>query len=262
MCWSTGSLFIQIMWINFRFEPLGPGNAICHPETGSAFQLMAWCLAAPRFLAPQSVHIPAVHLWSMLLENPDDVMTWEWFPHCWPFLRGILIRSLYFKSLVFPLLLAWKKLLNKELSCRWFEVPWSSCDVTVKFHQIWCCYLYPGENMITWVPHDDVIKWKHFPLLALFASNSPVTGEFPSQRPVTRSFDVFFDLHMNKQLSKQSWGWWFEMPSCSLWCHCNDFCTHAWSVEIVLFWKCDIKLLQESMMPSINDTIVTTVAWF
>ena len=29
-------------------------------------------------------------------------------------------------------------------------------------------------------------------LLALCAGNSPVTGEFPSQRPVTRSFDIFF----------------------------------------------------------------------
>ena len=38
------------------------------------------------------------------------------------------------------------------------------------------------------------------------------TGEFPAQRPVTRSFDVFFDLHLNKWLSKQSWGWWFETP--------------------------------------------------
>ena len=57
--------------------------------------------------------------------------------------------------------------------------------------------------------------------LALCAGNSPVPGEFPSQRPVTRSFDVFFDLCLNKRLSKQSWGWWFEMPSRSLWCHCN-----------------------------------------
>ena len=40
--------------------------------------------------------------------------------------------------------------------------------------------------------HDDVINWKHFfALLALFAGNSPVTGEFPPQRPVKRSFDVF-----------------------------------------------------------------------
>ena len=40
--------------------------------------------------------------------------------------------------------------------------------------------------------------------------------------PVTRSLDVFFDLHLNKRLSKQSWGWWFETPSCSWWRHCND----------------------------------------
>ena len=46
-------------------------------------------------------------------------------------------------------------------------------------------------------------------LLALCMVNSLATGQFPSQRPVTRSFDVFFDLRLNKRLSKQSWGWWF-----------------------------------------------------
>ena len=41
-------------------------------------------------------------------------------------------------------------------------------------------------------------------LLALCAGNSPVTGEIPAQRPVTRSFDIFFYLRLNKRLSKQS----------------------------------------------------------
>ena len=52
-------------------------------------------------------------------------------------------------------------------------------------------------------------------LLAMCAGNSPVTGEFPAQRPVTRSFDVFFDLRMNERLSrpKHSWGWWLEAAS-------------------------------------------------
>ena len=45
------------------------------------------------------------------------------------------------------------------------------------------------------------------------------TGEFPVQRPVTRGFDVFFDLRLNERLNKQSWGWWFETPSCLLCCH-------------------------------------------
>ena len=53
--------------------------------------------------------------------------------------------------------------------------------------------------------HDDVIKMEKFSaLLAIFAGNSPVTGEFLAQRPVTRSFHVFFDLRLNKRLSKQS----------------------------------------------------------
>ena len=59
-------------------------------------------------------------------------------------------------------------------------------------------------------------------LLTLCEGNSPVTGEFPSQRPVTWSFDVFFDMRLNKRLSKQSWGWWFETPSHPLWRHCNE----------------------------------------
>ena len=49
------------------------------------------------------------------------------------------------------------------------------------------------------------------------------TGDFPSQRPMTRSFDVIFDLRMIKRLGKQSWGWWFETPSRSLWRHCNAY---------------------------------------
>ena len=46
-------------------------------------------------------------------------------------------------------------------------------------------------------------------------------GEFPAQRPVTRSFDVFFDLSLNKRLSKQPPGWWCETPLWSLWRQCN-----------------------------------------
>ena len=68
--------------------------------------------------------------------------------------------------------------------------------------------------------------WRHqikafSALLAICAGNSPVTGEFPTQRPVTRNFGVFFDRCLNKHLSKQSWGWWFETPSRALWRHCN-----------------------------------------
>ena len=44
-------------------------------------------------------------------------------------------------------------------------------------------------------------------LLAIYAGNSPVPSEFRAQRPVTQSFDVFFDLRPNKRVSEQWWGW-------------------------------------------------------
>ena len=75
-------------------------------------------------------------------------------------------------------------------------------------------------------PGQHVSWWRHqmetfSALLALCAGKSPVTGEFPAQRPVTRGFDVFFDLRLNKRFSKQWWGWWFETPSRPLWHNCN-----------------------------------------
>ena len=63
----------------------------------------------------------------------------------------------------------------------------------------------------------------------IFRVTGHLCGEFTgprwiphTQRPVTRSFDVFFDLRPNKWLSKLWWGWWFKTPSCPLWRHCND----------------------------------------
>ena len=96
-------------------------------------------------------------------------------------------------------------------------------------------------------------------LLAVCVGNSLVTGEFPSQRSVTRSFDVFFDLRLNTRLSKQSWSWWFETPSRPLWRRCNAFMfvnsdrirfgvvahhlviSKSWSFELFIFSKvtCD-----------------------
>ena len=76
--------------------------------------------------------------------------------------------------------------------------------------------------------------WRHqmetfSTLLAICAENSPVPGEFTAQRPVTRSFDVFFDLRLNKRWSKQWWGWWFETLSHPLWRHRNVFCFFYWT---------------------------------
>ena len=65
--------------------------------------------------------------------------------------------------------------------------------------------------------HEDISeKKKNSTLLALCEGNPPVTGCFPSQNPVTRSFNVFLDLRQSKRLNKQSRRHGFETPSCSL----------------------------------------------
>ena len=89
-------------------------------------------------------------------------------------------------------------------------------------HQ-WCASMMRRRREIsntTWWRHQMEIlsTW-----LAICAGNSPVSGEFPAQRPVTRILDVFFDLCLNKRLRKQSWGRWFETLLCPVWRNCNKF---------------------------------------
>ena len=74
--------------------------------------------------------------------------------------------------------------------------------------------------------------WRHqmdifSALLYLWVGNSPITGEFPSQRPMTRSFDVFFDLRLNKRLIKQPRYRWSERPSRSLWSNASHIGTRT-----------------------------------
>ena len=88
--------------------------------------------------------------------------------------------------------------------------------------------------------------WRHqmetfSALLAICAGNSPVTGEYPAQRPVMRNFDVFFAPRLNKRLSWQSRVWWFETPSHTLWRHCNGKNTTATvmivgTIDLKRFW--------------------------
>ena len=67
--------------------------------------------------------------------------------------------------------------------------------------------------------HDYVIKWK------LYTCYWPIVREIHRWSPLTKSmtwsFNVFFVLHLNKCLRKQTRRRWFETQSCSLWRHCN-----------------------------------------
>ena len=89
------------------------------------------------------------------------------------------------------------KRLSNFTAIRWFEHTISRLQDFAR------SYVKTSHRFMTW--------WRHqietfFAFLFICARNSSIHGEFPIQRPVTRSFDVFFDMRSNKRLSKQSWG--------------------------------------------------------
>ena len=96
-------------------------------------------------------------------------------------------------------------------------------------------------------------------LLAICTANSPVPGEFPSQRPVTRHFDVFFDLRLNKRLGKQSWGWWFETLSHPLWHQCN-WLTQTTMNRYVGYSRRQLLSTNEQSYTQYNDVIMSAMA--
>ena len=131
--------------------------------------------------------------------------------------------------------------------CHLFARCWKMYDYLITHRQVflaWGILLLPGNNAFVQLNlKNDKSWWRHqmetfFALLAICAGNSPVPGEFPTQRPVTRSFDVYFDLRPNKRLSKHSWGWWFETLSSPLWCHRNVI-----AIPVTQIWLHDFIVL-------------------
>ena len=104
--------------------------------------------------------------------------------------------------------------------------------IHVSKRSLWCEMNIESLHIRCYLAVDlakrDNTWWRHkmetfSALLALCAGTSPVTGEFPSQRPVRQSFDVFFGLRLNELLSKQSWAWWSETLPCPVSRHCNEY---------------------------------------
>ena len=150
--------------------------------------------------------------------------------------------NLTFKYFLFSISHRWNpsfywRVIKACLSTKWTGILISLSLSQFKSHfdssHLGCFGTYPVVNLVVccW-HHDDVIKWKHLGVTGPLCREFTGPGEFPTQRPVTLSFDVFFDLRLNKWLSKQPRGWWFGTPSWSLWRQCNDY--HA-SVS-TLFW--------------------------
>ena len=94
------------------------------------------------------------------------------------------------------------------------------CLIIILKSEVWTIthYLGLGHETIVSAVCLYIFLWRHqvetfSALLALCHGNPPVTDGFPSQGPMRRSVDVFFDLCLNKRLNKQSRHRWYETPS-------------------------------------------------
>ena len=150
-------------------------------------------------------------------------------------------------------------LVDSHLS-KWVYLSWVWCDrFTNECHSRLLLRMFFSVLDIYWLGHHLVwieevgrdmgiqyVANNVYCLLMMTSSNGnifrvtgPLCGEFPTQRPATQSFDIFFDLRLNKRLSKQPWGWWFETSSWSLWRQCNVvICFLGYVLSMIYIYPC------------------------
>ena len=190
----------EIIWItikiSLKFVPVGPINNI-----PALVQIMAWHQAGDKPLSGAMMVSLLTYIcitrpqWVIHADgaNTDkqDTNSWESVVEL-----GHLINVSYLLKMYFKLLL--------------------TKNTSKKFGKIWMrnIRIYLG---VIYSDFKPCVKWGK----GWCTGNSLVTSELPSQRPVTQSFEVFFDLRLNKRLSKQSRRWWFQRPPHPLWHHCN-----------------------------------------
>ena len=165
----------------------------------------------------------------LILLIHDDVIKWKHFPRYWSCVRGIH-RSPAQRLATRSFDVFFDLRLNNQEGRRWFETPscslWRHCN-GLHAAEGWYCVTHDWSNIghflieLAYVMTSSNINI--FRVTGPLCGEFTGPGEFPTQRPVTRSFDVFFDLRLNKRLNKQPWGWWLETPSWSLWRQCNEY---------------------------------------
>ena len=92
----------------------------------------------------------------------------------------------------------------------------------------------------------------------IFRVTGHLCGECTGDRwiPRTKAIDAEL-LRLNKRLSKQSWGWWFETLSCPLWRHCNVVMEHKFLIYLKGSW-CHLVHMLSKVRRILNNIIHPT----
>ena len=144
----------------------------------------------------------------LLIHSQNFNEVWQWISN---FISHVTGHVITYPCWIFQLIHGSRMVLSQQTTIIMVAY---QCSQVTSTH-----WKSPAKGSIHWQPKFKWVattwtsRWRHqmetfSVLLAFCAGNSPVPSEFPSQRPVTRSFDIFFDLCLNKHLGKQSRRWW------------------------------------------------------
>ena len=225
------------MLTSYDFYRIIEGHYIQYPRTWTpAMDIVTRPVILGQTYPLSRSWLMAWHTWI----HHDDVIKWKHFPRYWPFVRGIRRSPVnsphngqWCGALIFSLICAWINGWVNTGEAGDLRRHRAHHDVTGMMFT-WNFANHRWNEVYTYSKMKRVFPNLLYRTLYIIP---PVTGEFPSQRPVTRCFDVFFDLRLNKRLSKQSWGWWFETPSRSLWRHCNEYACGIGGYELLCTTK-------------------------
>ena len=87
----------------------------------------------------------------------------------------------------------------------------------------WSCICLSPAMMTS--PNENVI------CVSGFLCGEFICHRWNPRKKATDKLWCFFDLRLNRQLSKQCRHWWFETLPRSLWCHCNASLCHQFFDE-------------------------------
>ena len=210
-------------------------NIICfHSEYNEPTQLLSSCSKNPIFAVDEHItenvrsayhnHCRAIYgavciqLTDFPCDNCENTRTLSYYhqqiggmTHL-PLGLGHCMRYIPFYVLTFIVLLSFTRAVPRQMVQK---TPW-----LIYLSLNWANYMHVLRKSPI-IPHDDVIKWKHFPRNWPFVRGIHRSRWIPHTKASDAELDVFFDLRLNKPLSNQSWGWWFETLSRSLWRHRN-----------------------------------------
>ena len=248
---ENGSHFVSASkgWSHNLQWNVSPGTPmVSHPEVYLSLVVISILLLSrdPNGVSPRGIPFSCGDLHPVIVQGPQWCLTprytfllW-WSRSCYcPGTPMVSHPEVYLSLVVISILLLSRD--PNGVSPRGIPFSCGDLDPVIVQGPQWC--LTPRYTFLLWWSRSCYCILSFCMMTSsngnIFRVTGPLCGEFtgpgeiPAQRPVTRSFDVLFDLRLNKRLSKEPWGWWFETPAWSLWRHRNGISNSPFHITAI-----------------------------